>query len=82
MALDMKIKVVVIIGIVALTVIVSVAAFAYRNMHHDIITSIFRKRGYKLGFREDIAKLDDGSEIYYIEGIDTGPNSSCFTGNR
>jgi pimeloyl-ACP methyl ester carboxylesterase len=83
MALDMKIKVFVIIGIVTLTVIVAVAAFAYWNMHHDTLNERFlEKKGYKLGFREDIAKLDDGSEIYYIEGPDNGPELLLLHGQQ
>ena len=56
--------------------VVVVSMFAYQNMNYDILNEKFlEKSGYALGFTEDIAKLDDDSEIYYIEGPDNGPTS-------
>lgn len=72
-----------IIGIIVLTAIVAIAVFAYRNLNYDYLNDKFlEKKGYKLGFSENVAKLDDGSEIYYIEGPDNGPKLLLFHGQQ
>lgn len=79
----MKYKVIVIIGIVVLTVILAVVIFAYRNLNYDFFNKNFlKKRGYKLGFTENIAKLNDDSEIYYIEGPNNGPTLLLLHGQQ
>ncbi len=76
-------KVVLIIGILILTVIIAVGIFAYRNMSYDILNENFlEKKGYKLGFTENVAKLDDGSEIYYIKGPNNGPKLILLHGQQ
>lgn len=72
-----------IIGIIVLTAIVAIAVFAYRNLNYDYLNDKFlEKKGYKLGFSENVAKLDDGSEIYYIEGPDNGPKLLLLHGQQ
>lgn len=72
-----------IIGIIVLTAIVAIAVFAYRNLNYDYLNDKFlEKKGYKLGFSKNVAKLDDGSEIYYIEGPDNGPKLLLFHGQQ
>jgi pimeloyl-ACP methyl ester carboxylesterase len=80
---DMKFKIIVIIGIVILTALLAVGIFAYRNMNYDILNENFlEKKGYKLGFTEDIAELNDGSEIYYIKGPNNGPKLLLLHGQQ
>jgi len=80
---DKKNKLIVIIGIGILTAIMAVAVFAYRNMNYDILNEKFlQKRGYQLGFTEGIVKLDDDSEIYYLEGPDNGPKLLLLHGQQ
>ncbi|HHX13430.1 MAG TPA: alpha/beta hydrolase [Clostridiales bacterium] len=76
-------KLIVALGIVALTAIIAVGIFAYRNMNYDILNENFlEKRGYKSGFTENMAELDDGSEIYYLEGPDNGPKLLLLHGQQ
>ena len=76
-------KILIVIGIVVLAVIIFVAVFAYRNLNYDYLNEKFLvKKGYKLGFTENIAKLPDGSEIYYIEGPDNGPKLLLLHGQQ
>jgi pimeloyl-ACP methyl ester carboxylesterase len=78
-----RMKVMTVIGIILLVIIAAIGIFAYRNMNYDFLNEKFlEKKGYKLGFTEDIAKLDDGSEIYYIEGPDNGPNLLLLHGQQ
>lgn len=80
---DKKNKLIVIIGIGILTAIIAVAVFSYRNMNYDILNEKFlKKRGYQLGFTEGIVKLDDDSEIYYLEGPDNGPKLLLLHGQQ
>ncbi|NLJ15123.1 MAG: alpha/beta hydrolase [Ignavibacteria bacterium] len=72
-----------IIGIIVLTAIVAITVFAYRNLNYDYLNDKFlEKKGYKLGFSENVAKLDDGSEIYYIEGPDNGSKLLLLHGQQ
>ena len=65
LAADKKIEIILIAGIAILTVILVVGGFAYRN--YDILNENFPEvKGYKFGFTEDIVKLKDGTEIYYL----------------
>lgn len=83
MALDMKIELVKIIVIVVLTATIAGAVFAYRNMRQDILNERFlEKKGYRLGFTEEMAKIDDGSEIYYLKGPDNGPKLLLLHGQQ
>ncbi|MGI6260157.1 MAG: alpha/beta hydrolase [Anaerolineaceae bacterium] len=62
------------IGIIVLLAIIAISIFAYRNLNYDYFNANFmNKTGYKLGFTENTAILDDGSEIYCIEGPNNGP---------
>ncbi len=68
----MKFKYYILITLIIILILVSI--FAYRNMSYDIKNERFlEKKGYNLGFLEYIVILDDGSEIYYIEGPKNGP---------
>lgn len=79
----MKFKFVIIIGIVVLAVAIAIAIFAYINMNYDYLNENFlEKKGYKLGFTENTAKLNDGSEIYYIEGPNNGPKLLLLHGQQ
>ncbi|HQL57997.1 MAG TPA: hypothetical protein PLN07_10415 [Myxococcota bacterium] len=70
----MKFKLAVAVGIVALAVTMAVCVFAYRNLNFDYLNASFlEESGYKLGFTEDMARLEGGLEIYYIEGPNNGP---------
>lgn len=72
-----------IVGIVVLVAIIGIGIFAYRNMNHDLLNERFlEKKGYKLGFVEGMAQLEDGSEIYYIEGPDNGPKLLLLHGQQ
>lgn len=75
-----------IFGIIGLTILmlgVILGIFAYRNMTYDYLNEKFLERqGYKFGFTEGLAKLDDGSEIYYIEGPDNGPKLLLLHGQQ
>jgi pimeloyl-ACP methyl ester carboxylesterase len=83
MALDMKIELVKIIVIVVLTATIAGAVFAYRNMRQDILNERFlEKKGYRLGFTEEMAKIDDGSEFYYLKGPDNGPKLLLLHGQQ
>ena len=76
-------KILIVIGIIVIAVIIFVAVFAYRNLNYDYLNEKFLvKKGYKLGFTENIAKLDDDSEIYYIEGPDNGPKLLLLHGQQ
>lgn len=79
----MKFKIIVIIGIVVLVVTIAVGIFAYINLNYDYQNEKFlEKTGYKLGFTENIAKLDDGSEIYYIENSNNAPKLLLIHGQQ
>ncbi|NLL92231.1 MAG: alpha/beta hydrolase [Ruminococcaceae bacterium] len=81
--MERKFKIIISVGIVFLTAATSVAVFAYRNMNYDFFNDKFlEKKGFKLGFTENIAELDDGSEIYYLEGPDNGPNLLLLHGQQ
>ena len=81
--MDKKFKLAMIIGIIVLTAIVAITVFAYRNLNYDYLNDKFlEKKGYKLGFSENVAKLDDGSEIYYIEGPDNGSKLLLLHGQQ
>jgi len=68
----MKFKYYILITLIIILILISI--FAYRNMSYDIKNERFlEKKGYNLGFLEYIVILDDGSEIYYIEGPKNGP---------
>ncbi|MGI6743506.1 MAG: alpha/beta fold hydrolase [Eubacteriales bacterium] len=72
--MNKMIKVILAVVIVLLIIAAGVGIFAYRNMSYDILNANFlKKKGVKLGFTENSAKLSDGSEIYFIEGPDNGP---------
>ncbi|NMA18565.1 MAG: alpha/beta hydrolase [Clostridiaceae bacterium] len=76
-------KILIGIGIVVVILIVAAVIFAYRNMNYDYLNENFlEKKGFKLGFSENIASLDDGSEIYYIEGPDNGSNLLLLHGQQ
>ncbi|NMD37773.1 MAG: alpha/beta hydrolase [Christensenellaceae bacterium] len=76
-------KILIALGIIILLIIIGIIFFAYRNMHYDILNEHFlEKNGYKLGFKEGMAQLDDGSEIYYIEGPDNGPKLLLLHGQQ
>lgn len=78
-----KRKALIAVGTVVITSMIAVGAFAYRNMNYDFFNDKFLdKKGYRLGFTEDVAKLDDGSEIYYIEGPDNGPKLLLLHGQQ
>ncbi|NLK55835.1 MAG: alpha/beta hydrolase [Bacteroidales bacterium] len=69
--------------IVGSAVLLGIIIFAYRNMNHDVLNERFlEKTGYKLGFTEGMAQLDDGSEIYYIEGPNKGPKLLLLHGQQ
>ncbi len=81
--MDTKLKIMIITGVVVLTAVIAVSIFAYRNMNYDFLNENFlEEKGYRLGFTENIAKLDDGSEIYYIEGPNNGPNLLLLHGQQ
>ena len=72
--MDKKMKIFLAIGIIVLLAIIAISIFAYRNLNYDYFNANFmNKTGYKLGFTENTAILDDGSEIYCIEGPNNGP---------
>ncbi len=72
--MERKMKIVVTTGIVVLLITIAIIIFAYRNMNADFFNADFMKKtGYKSGFTENTAILEDGSEIYYIEGPNNGP---------
>lgn len=49
------------------------AVFAYRNLNYDYGNDSFiKKKGKAIGFKEQIYKTKDGSEIAYLEGPDNG----------
>ena len=79
----MKSKFTIAIGVVVIIIIIAVGIFAYRNMNYDYLNENFlEKKGYKLGFTENTAKLNDGSEIYYIEGPNNGPKLLLLHGQQ
>jgi pimeloyl-ACP methyl ester carboxylesterase len=79
----MKCKIIVIIGSLILVAILAITIFAYRNFNYDFGNKNFlKKKGYKLGFNENIIKLNDGAEIYYIEGPNNGPNLLLLHGQQ
>ncbi len=81
--MEKKFKYMLAIGVAILTVIVAVCVFAYRNMNDDISNEKFlEKEGYKLGFTENVAKLADRSEFYYLEGPDNGPKLLLLHGQQ
>ncbi len=76
-------RVLIIVGVIVVVILIGVGIFAYRNMNHDILNEQFlQKKGFKLGFKEGMAQLDDGSEIYYIEGPDNGPELLLLHGQQ
>ena len=78
-----KMKIIIATGIVVVTIIIAVGIFAYRNMNHDYSNEKFlEKTGRKLGFREGMAQLNDGSEIYYLEGPNNGPKLLLLHGQQ
>jgi pimeloyl-ACP methyl ester carboxylesterase len=81
--MHVKLKSIVSVGIIILIVAVAISVFAYRNMNYDFFNENFlEKRGVKLGFIENIATLDDGSEIYYLEGPNNGPKLLLLHGQQ
>jgi pimeloyl-ACP methyl ester carboxylesterase len=81
--MERKFKIILAVGIVILFLAVAIIIFAYRNMNYDILNEGFlKKKGFKLGFTEHIAKLEDGSEIYYLEGPNNGPNLLLLHGQQ
>lgn len=79
----MKFKLIIKIGIIVLILTIAIGIFAYRNMNYDYLNEKFlEKKGYKLGFTENVAKLDDSSEIYYIEGPNNGPKLLLLHGQQ
>jgi pimeloyl-ACP methyl ester carboxylesterase len=81
--MHVKLKSIVSVGIVILIVAVAISVFAYRNINYDFFNENFlEKRGVKLGFIENIATLDDGSEIYYLEGPNNGPKLLLLHGQQ
>ncbi len=77
------VKVIIIIGIIVLIALITVGIFAYRNMNYDYLNESFlKKKGYKLGFTENFAKTDDGSEIYYIERPNNAPKLLLLHGQQ
>jgi pimeloyl-ACP methyl ester carboxylesterase len=78
-----KMKIIIATGVVVITLIIAVGIFAYRNMNHDYSNEKFlEKTGRKLGFREGMAQLNDGSEIYYLEGPNNGPKLLLLHGQQ
>jgi pimeloyl-ACP methyl ester carboxylesterase len=78
-----KMKIIIATGIIVVTLIIAVGIFAYRNMNHDYSNEKFlEKTGRKLGFREGTAQLNDGSEIYYLEGPNNGPKLLLLHGQQ
>lgn len=72
-----------VVGIVLFVIVVAIGIFAYRNMHYDYLnTKFMEKKGFSLGFTEHVAKLDNSSEIYYIEGPNNGPNLLLLHGQQ
>lgn len=81
--MNRKLKTLIALGTGVLLLAGAVGAFAYRNMNYDPLNEDFlEKKGFKLGFSENIAKLDDGSEIYYLEGPDNGPSLLLLHGQQ
>ena len=81
--MHVKLKSIVSVGIIILIVAVAISVFAYRNMNYDFFNENFlEKRGVKLGFIENIATLDDGSEFYYLEGPNNGPKLLLLHGQQ
>ncbi len=79
----MKFKLAVAVGIVALAVTMAVCVFAYRNLNFDYLNANFlEESGYRLGFTEDMARLEGGLEIYYIEGPNNGPKLLLLHGQQ
>lgn len=76
-------KILLIIVIVVMAIISAVAIFAYRNLNYDYLNENFLETtGYKFGFTENFARLDDGSELYYIKGPDNGPTLLLLHGQQ
>jgi pimeloyl-ACP methyl ester carboxylesterase len=81
--MHVKLKSIVSVGIIILIVAVAISVFAYRNMNYDFFNENFLEKGrVKLGFTENIATLDDGSEIYYLEGPNNGPKLLLLHGQQ
>jgi hypothetical protein len=81
--METKFKVILSIGVVILAAATAVGIFAYRNVNYDFFNEKFlEKKGFKLGFAERIAKPEDGSEIYYLEGPDNGPKLLLLHGQQ
>ncbi len=71
------------IVIVVLILAAAIGLFAYRNLSYDYINEHFlEKKGYKLGFTDNTIKLEDGSELYYIEGPENGPSLLLLHGQQ
>ncbi|MGI6462322.1 MAG: alpha/beta fold hydrolase [Candidatus Scatomorpha sp.] len=81
--MDKKLKTIIAVGTGVLLLAGAVGVFAYRNMSYDMLNEKFlEKKGFKLGFSEKIVKLNDGSEIYYIEGPNNGPSLLLLHGQQ
>ena len=79
----MRNRVVLVIVIIVMAVILAAGIFAYRNLTYDYLNERFlEKSGFKAGFTENVAKLEDGSEIYYIEGPENGPSLLLLHGQQ
>ena len=79
----MRNRVVLVIVIIVLAVILAAGIFAYRNLTYDYLNEHFlEKSGFKAGFTENVAKLEDGSEIYYIKGPENGPSLLLLHGQQ
>lgn len=76
-------KILIIITAIILFFLIAVGIFAYRNLTYDYLNEKwFTKKGKKLGFNENIATLEDGLEIYYIEGPNNGPKLLLLHGQQ
>lgn len=79
----MRNRVFLVIVIVVLVAILAIGIFAYRNLIYDYLNESFLdKAGYKIGFIEGVTKLEEGSEIYYIEGPKNGPSLLLLHGQQ
>lgn len=78
-----KSKLLLAIVIVVLILVAAICVFAYRNLSYSVHNEDFlQKKGYKLGFIENTISLEDGSDIYYIEGPNNGPNLLLLHGQQ
>lgn len=78
-----KSKLLLAILIVVLLIVTAIGIFAYRNLSFDYLNENFlEQEGNKLGFTENATILEDGSEIYYIEGPNNGPKLLLLHGQQ